>query len=531
MKLGMVKVREGFGKVWHDIGRGRERMNMLKRNNSPKAWGLGLICLSLMVCAAAADDQPQWGQKHTRNMVYEETNLPESFDVKSGKNVKWTVKLGRQNYATPIVSGGKILIGANNELERDPRHKGDRGVLLCLNETDGTLCWQLVVPKLEDDEYLDWPLVGMVSPPTVEGDWVYVLTNRAEVLCLDLKGLADGNDGPYQDEGRHMTPRGEELMKPGKLDADIIWLFDMRKEVGMYPHDEVFSSILLDGDVLYLNTCNGVDGSHVKNPAPNAPSLIALNKKTGRLLSRDNELIGGMVFHATWSSPAMGEIGGRDLVFFGGGDGVCYAFEALQSGAPAGFLKRVWRFDCDPTAPKENIHDYQNNPKVSPSNIKGMPVYHKNRVYVTAGGDIWWGKRKSWLKCIDATKSGNITESGQVWSYELNSHSCSTPAIYDGMVFITDCGRTVHCLDAETGKPYWTHETGGEIWASPVVADGKVYVGTRRKDFWIFEASRKKKVLCNTELDAPVHGAVTPANGVLYIPTMETLYAIEKKGK
>ena len=57
---------------------------------------------------------------------------------------------------------------------------------------------------------------------------------------------------------------------------------------------------------------------------PKAPSLIALDKTTGRLVARDDEQVGPRIFHCTWSSPALGQVNGRKLVFFCGGDGVVY---------------------------------------------------------------------------------------------------------------------------------------------------------------------------------------------------------------
>src|SRR5690349_18489356 len=86
---------------------------------------------------ARAADQPQWGQKFSRNMVSDEKGLPDSFDPATGKNIRWQVELGDQSYATPIVAGGKVLIGTNNERPRDPKHRGDRGVLMCFDEKDG----------------------------------------------------------------------------------------------------------------------------------------------------------------------------------------------------------------------------------------------------------------------------------------------------------------------------------------------------------------------------------------------------------
>ncbi len=463
-------------------------------------------------------------------MVSEEKGLPHTFDPKTGQNVKWAVPLGTETYSTPVVAGGRVFIGTNNNRPRDPRHHGDRGVLLCLDEKTGELLWQLVVPKIGGDPYLDWTNAGICSPPTVEGDRVYAMTNRCEAVCLDINGLANGNDGPYTDEGRHMTPADRPPMELGKADADILWLFDLRKEAGVYPHDSTHCSILLDGPFLYINTSNGVDNTHRRNPAPDAPSLIVLEKTTGRLVAVDDERIGGKVYHCTWSSPALGEVAGRRLVFFGGGDGVAYAFDALKEVPPQGQvlkLKRAWRFDPDPTSPKEDIHKYKNNREVGPSGIMGMPVFHNRRVYVTVGGDIWWGKNRAWLKCIDASGTGDITATAQLWSYDLNRHCCSTPSVWEGLVFVADCGRTIHCVDAETGKPHWTHDANGEIWASTLVADGKVYVGTRRGDFITLAASKDKKLLASVGLGAPISSSPVAANGTLYIATHNRLFAVQ----
>ncbi len=504
---------------------------------------LGVVLLAAV--AAGAADQPQWGQGFTRNMVSGETGLVEDFDPATGKNVKWVVPLGSETWATPVIAQGRIFLGTNNDPPRDPRNKGDRGVLQCLDEKDGSLRWQLVVPKLGPDIYLDWPRSGLVAPATVEGNRVYVVSNRNEVVCLDIEGQSNGNDGPYQDEGRHMVPKDQPALEVTPLDADIIWLYDIPNQAGTWPHDGAHGSILIDGDFLYINTSNGKDNTHRRIRCPDGPSLIVLDKKTGRLLARDREGIGPRIFHSTWSSPALGVVSSvpvraseenaarrhYKLIFFCGGDGVVYAFEPLSAPPAAGTvetLKRVWRFDCDPTGPKENVSEYMGNRDVSPSNIKSMPVFVDNRLYVTVGGDIWWGKNKAWLQCIDATGTGDITATGLVWSCDLKNHCCSTPAVRDGLVFVADCGRLIHCVDAATGRELWSHDAGADMWASTLVADGKLYVGTNRGDFLVLAAGREKRVLSTIRLDSDIAGTPVAANGVLYVTTMRKLYALRK---
>ena len=491
---------------------------------------ISILTLSLPAISA---DQPQWGERNTRNMVSPEKGLPDSFDIKSGKNVLWSETLGTESYATPVVAQGKVMIGTNNKHPRDPKHTGDRGVLMCFNEKNGKFLWQLLVPKLTGDMYLDWPYSGLCSPPTVEGDRAWVFDNRCEMLCIGMDGQAAGNKGPYLDDARHMTPADETPQLPGSMDADILWLFDLVSGAGTHPHDQAHSSALIFGDQIYFNSCNGVDNTHRRIRSPEAPSLLVLDKNTGKYLARDYERIGPKVFHNTWSAPALGMVNGRPEIIFCGGDGVVYAFEPYNgispvSGTEPAALKKIWQFDPDPTGPKVNVSEFLGNRREGPSTIHGSPVFYKNRIYIAGGGDIWWGKEHAWLKCIDATKTGDITKGGELWSAPLSMHTLATPAIHNGLIFITDCGGKVRCVDAETGKVYWTHETQSEFWGSCLVADGKVYTGNRRGEFFVFAESKEKKLVFSTELGDPISATPVAANGTLYVTTMTRIYALRK---
>ena len=502
------------------------------------------LLFSFSVRTMRGIDQPQWGEAWTRNMVSNEKGLPESFDIKTGHHVKWSAQLGTQTHSTPIVAHGRVYIGTNNGAPRDPRHQGDHGVLMVFEEKTGKFLWQLVVPKREEDPYFDWPETGISSPATVEGDRVYIVSNRGEVMCLDPMGMANGNDGPYTNEAAHCVPQrtgasefantnssatidGTSAPGLGPLDADILWLFDLTEGAGIWSHDAAHSSILIHGDYLYLNTGTGVDNTHKRIRTPDAPSLVVLDKRNGQLVARDAEHIAPNIFHNTWSSPSLAQVEGSPLIFFGGGNGILYAFNAaITSGPSPRILRNVWQFDFDPDAPKTNVHRFNSNRREGPSNFYGMPVFKENRIYVAGGGDLWWGKNEAWLKCIDPTKRDLEPGKRLIWSYPLQKHVLSTPAIYDNMVFIADCGRKFHCVDARNGNSFWTHDVEGEVWASPLVADGKVYLGTRSGAFYIFAADKQKKLLSITQLDSPMSATATAANGVLYVATMAHLYAL-----
>ena len=247
-----------------------------------------LVVIYLLTIAAAslrAGDQPQWGRAWTRNMVSDEKNLPETFEPKTGRNILWSAPLGTETHSTPVIAGGRVFIGTNNGEPRDPKHQGDRGVLMCFEEKNGRFLWQLVVPKREEDPYFDWPKCGISSPVTVEGDRVYLVSNRGEVMCLDAQGMANGNDGPYRDEAAHMLPRGTNAPPSappaGKADADILWLFDLTAEAGIWSHDAAHTSILVHGGFLYLNTGTGVDNTHKRIRTPRRPQPHRPRQKDG----------------------------------------------------------------------------------------------------------------------------------------------------------------------------------------------------------------------------------------------------------
>lgn len=494
---------------------------------------------ALALATTHAGDWPAWGgPDKARNMYSGEKNLPERFepgkfkkgteevDMATTKNVKWVAKLGSQSYGNVTVAGGKVFVGTNNDSPRDPKQQGDRSILMVFDEKTGEFLWQLVVPKLASGKVNDWENLGLLSSPTVEGDRVYLVTSRCEVICLDVNGLANGNEG-FQDEGQYMAGPGKPKLTPGPKDADIIWRYDMMDELGVFPHNASNCSVLIVGDIVYSCTSNGQDWTHSNIPSPNSPSFIALNKKTGELVGEDNAKIGPRIFHGQWSSPSAGVVNGKQLLFFGGGDGFCYAFDAIpQKEGDTSYLKKVWWYDCNPPAYKAADAAHKYPAAEGPSEVNATPVFWKNRVYVATGQDPEHGEGVGNLTCIDPTKTGDVTGSAKVWSYNKINRSISTVSITpEGLLFVGDFSGFVHCLDAETGKVYWVHDMKAHMWGSTMVADGKVYVGDEDGDLTVLAAAKEKKVLSEVNLGAPVYSTPVVANGTIYISSNTHLYA------
>jgi outer membrane protein assembly factor BamB len=444
-------------------------------------------------------DWPMWGGTSDRNMVSNMTGLPSEWDVQTGANIRWVADLGSQSYGNPVVSDGMVFIGTNNELLRDPNQPGDRGVLMAFRESDGEFLWQQAHPKLASGRANDWPFQGVASSPLVEDGHLYYVSNRGVLLSLDVQGFRDDeNDGPFT---------GEELT--GQFDADVIWAFDMMEEVGAYPHNLANSSPVLWGDLIYVSTSNGQDESHVNIPSPRAPAIVAINKVTGELVWEDNS-VEDRILHGQWSTPTVGMIDGVVQVVSAQGDGWVRGYEA-DTGT------KLWEFDSNP---KDSVWPRTRNELIS------TPVIFQDRVYIANGQDPEHGEGVGHLYAIDATGRGDITDTGTIWQFDEIRRSISTVAIADGLLYIADFSGYFHCLDADTGELYWTHDIFAAVWASPLVADGKVYLGDEDGDVVIMAHSKEMQVLAEMNMGGAVYGTVVPAHGTLFLNNRSQLFAI-----
>jgi outer membrane protein assembly factor BamB len=475
-------------------------------NRSAAALLSPALVLSTVLLSASdpgSGDWPMWGGTPDRNMVSGMKGIPTSWDVSAKKNVKWVAELGSQTYGNPVVAGGIVFVGTNNEAVRDPEIKGDKGILMAFRESDGAFLWQAVHDKLAAGRANDWPFQGICSSPLVENGVVYYVSNRGEVMALDPQGFRDGeNDGPVKDE---------KLSREG--DADVLWRYDMMEELGVLQHNMANSSPVSHQNLLFVSTSNGQDESHVNVPSPKAPSIIALDKTTGKLVWEDNS-VGENILHGQWSTPAIGTVGGVVQVAVGQGDGWVRGYEALTG-------KKLWEFD---TNPKDSVWPKTRNEVIS------TPVFYDGLVYIANGQDPEHGEGVGHLYAIDPTKRGDVTKTGLVWHYEKIRRSISTAAIQDGLVYYPDFSGFLHCLDAKTGQVYWVHDMFAAVWGSPIVIDGKVYLGDEDGDVVVMQAGKEKKVIAEMNMGNSVYSTPVPANGALFIANRNQLFKIAEGG-
>ena len=516
------------------------RMNILMANDFRQNFRLLALstCLSIAMFAA---DWPMFGRTPERNMVAAETGLPDHFvpgkpagdgsrtiDLAGAENVAWAIRLGSQTFGMPTVAAGRLLVGTAR-MRGDPRYSGDRGEVLCLDASTGREQWRLSMHRQPNHTNLpggargNMP-IGVCTSATLRSDRAWVGDWRCNLLCLDLKGQADGNAGPFTDEAAYCAAPGKPPAALTAADGDIVWRYDITAELGILVHDAMAAGPVLLGNRLWCITGNGVSHpNHGPCTLPDAPSIIVLDAETGKPIARDHAGIGRHVLHGDWSTPASGVIAGRQLVVHGGGDGVCHAFDAEPVPAADGGLGSLaerWRFDCNRgvTIPYKKSAE-------GPSEIIASPVIHGDRVYVAIGQDWSAGRGRGGLFCIDGTQTGDIVK--PVWQYLAIARSLGTPSIADGLLYIADLEGRLHCLDAATGTPVWVEDLGQPVYGSTLVADGKLYVVGSRGRVFIYAAGREPRRLCQVDLKDQACSGPIAANGMVYIATSTMLYALK----
>ena len=366
--------------------------------------------------------------------------------------------------------------------------------------------------------------------------------------------------GPKLSAFKIITPADKE-------EADVLWSYDMMKELGTSQHNMCSCSVTAWGDILLVNSSNGVDEAHITIPAPQAPSFIAMDKNSGKVHWTDNSP-GKNILHGQWSSPTVAILGGVPQVIFGGGDGWVYSFKCDEG--KDGKPELLWKFDINP---KETILELGG--RGTRNDIISTPVVYDEKVYFCTGQDPEHGEGVGILWCIDPTKRGDISEklavkrddpktpiphkrvqaivesegeiavdnpnSGVVWKYETNDangdgkldfeeqfhRSIATVAIKNDLLFVPDFSGLFHCVDAKTGKVHWTYDMLAAAWGSPLIAGDKVYVGDEDGDIAVFNLTAEKHdPLAEINMLNSVYSTPIVANGVLYIANKDHLFAI-----
>ena len=389
-----------------------------------------LMFVGFSCCVANAQDWTHW-RGPEQNGISRETNLPDTWSFDDGTNVLWKSDIGGR--ATPIILNDRVYLNCRTHHDfNDPEEKvHSREQVVCWDLNSGEVVWQDMFNVFQTD--IPSPRVGWAAMAgDKETGYVYVHSVSGIFRCYD----PDGN-----------TVWERSLLEEfGKISG-----YGGRTQTPVVDEDRVIVSFL------------AANWGESKGPAPKH-YYYAFDKRTGDL--QWVSAPGGAPKDTNYSVPFVSVINGQRMLIGGNSDGGVHAMNA-RTGEP------IWSF------------------RMSRRGLNSSPVADGNLVYIAHGEDNIDNTEFGRVQCIDASKTGDITESGHVWRYDGLKAGYTGLLVKDGILYVVSDTGNMYAFDSKTGDRLWEHNLGTVGKGSPVWADGKIYVMEVNGNIHILKPSRE----------------------------------------
>ncbi len=525
-------------------------------------WAVATITPA-MAFAAERASVIAWGNMPDRNMVMEGRDLPVEL---TEENTLWTIDADSYFcYSQPTVVGDRVVIGMSGKLPMP--HNDDTTVLnhsqvRCFDLETGEQHWVLA---LGQSRY------GVCATFAVEDNRLYFI-DRDRLFCIDLMGMADGNQGLTNEVEHasyaraHFDEVPPTALPEGVPWGDILWVLDLGN-YGVRPHDAGSGTPLIIGDQVWVSTSHaqgrlpapasakgkeGYEKELAKGPNENlVPNVIVADKMTGKLLAWDRTQI-PQVFHGQWGSLAAGEVNGETQVVWGDGYGFMHAFRvpdlSQSSGEEPMDLERIWWADGNPhhyryaedgSERQFPIGGYKSPDgilrKTGPSHYIGTPIFYEGKVYAAIGRDRIYNHTHKGLAlgpgaltCFDPTGTGHVTDTHIVWQNTEMGRSQSSPSIIDGRLYLSSTDGNLYGVDPECGSIISrTDLEHAVLERSQIVTDGKIYVGTHGGFMYTLSETAEPEILWKGRFKSDVT-TVTPVGDILLMGSHKEFFAFRK---
>ncbi len=428
--------------------------------------------------SVSAQDWLHW-RGPEQNGVSRETNLVDSWSFEPQKNVSWVQETGGRS--TPIVLNGRVFINSRTPDDvNDPVEKVHaREQVVCFDAASGEELWRDIFNVFQTD--IPAPRVGWASMAgDKETGYVYMHSVSGLFRCYDQ-------------------------------DGKIVWEHSLAEMFGKISgYGGRTQTPIIDEDRVIVSFMATNWGS-TKGPAP-LHYYYAFDKKTGAL--QWVSAPGGAPRDTNYSVPMVAVINGQRQLIGGNCDGNVYSINA-RTGKP------IWGF------------------KMSLRGLNASPVVEGNYVYISHGEDNIDNPEFGRVQCIDATGTGDVTETHSVWRVDGIKAGYTGLVVNDGVVYVVADLGNLYAYDSKTGENLWQHDLGTVGKGSPIWADGKIYATEVNGHMWIVKPTREK---CETlsEVVVPALGVAGPdeiyaspavADGRVFLVTRDRTICIEDKSK
>jgi len=401
--------------------------------------------------------------------------------AETGLPTTWDMKGSNLLWRAPFGGRSAPIVMGNHVYVQNPSGRGTalQERVMALDADSGKVLWEYKFNIFQSD--VPPHRVGWASPAAdPETGNVYALSVGATLVALS----ADG--------------------KP-------LWQRSIGEEFAAFTtHGGRTMSPIVDGDLVIVSAAVSNWGTQ----AARSHRIIALNKRTGDIVYVANP--GGRPYDTAYAAPLIATINGTRLLIVGLGDGGIHAIKA-QTG------EKVWSY----VAAKRAINT-------------GV-VVSGNTVIISHGDENLTGNEMGMLAAIDGSQTGDIKATK--WAHYGEQFGFSSPLVDGTRLYQIENGSRLIAYDIETGKELWRQPLGTSQKAPPVMADGKIFIGTESGKFFIVRPhADRAEILSEVELPISknsiggsegtaeqVFGGAAISRGRIFFATTDAIYAIGPK--
>ena len=408
------------------------------------------------------------------NGISSATDLPIEFD--EAKNVRWKIPTPNEGWSSPVVWGNEIWLTTGSDEKKELR-------AICVDLQRGKIVKNIkvfdMIERRVDSAYVhDSPHLNSPATPTavVEESCVFVSFGSQGIACLDRKT------------------------------GDKVW---QRRDLRIYQPVRQGSSPIVDDRNLYV-AYDGTDQQF----------FVALDKKTGDTVWKTDRNVS-----TDWDATL------RSRGFTPEKDGGGKPNDNKKSFATATLIDADGKRQLIAPAAEATISYDPDTGKelwrvLHPGgfNVAARPIHAHEMIYVFTSG------LTGYLMSIRPDGSGNVTDTHIAWSTTKGTPNIPSPVIVDDLLFmVTAKGGIARCLNAKTGDEIWKKRLGGDHWASPMYANGKLYFSSKRGDVTVLYASREEpKLLARNRMNASFISSPAVAGCALILRSTTHLYCLSR---
>lgn len=459
-----------------------------------------LALLVLLAIPAAADDWPRFRGVNGSG-TSTSTGLPAEFGLEKNKVWESDIPFGR---SSPVLAGDRIFVSAVED---------GKLVTLALDQKTGKTIWRSALERRRTDEF-HHDTDSATTTPVTDGTHVFVFFQEVGLIAYDQHGTES-------------------------------WRLELGPFRNFY---SIAASPLLAGNTLYM-VCDQAEGSFV----------VAVDKKTGTekwrrnrparlesyttpiLFPEDGKPKALIVSGSRWIDaydPDTGEsLWALGNVGTGPVSSPVLAGDTVFVTAP-NHAENGWA----PFAGVVEEHDKDKNGELSREEVAGAwLIEHFGWLDNDADGSI---SEKDWKAIGDEMVNDNWgvyavripTGSGKpkvLWNYRKNVADIASPLLLDDVFYMVRDG-ILTSLDAKTGELLKRDRLGEgspKVYASPIAADGKIYIGTLKGTMFVLSAGGEWETLASVDLNDEIWASPAIADGRLYVRTRSKLYSFGDTGE